>query len=171
MSSSHVLTLKGNMYQVKFEVDGETRYGIIDQYSEDAKALPEDSFLIEDAITPETYVINKDDLTEISLDEYPNEFSKYVEAQREAAYEASRKLTKFSIGKVFSVPVGDGRAYYKVTDVTSTKAAIEWRGFAEDRWIAPYFGWGGVFDKKHIIDLARSEERLNRLFSSTKVGG
>ena len=58
-------------------------------------------------------------------------------------------------GKLFSVGVGDGCAFYVVTRVTKKTATVEWRGYHMDRWYDQVLGGGGTFPIDCIEPLVR----------------
>ena len=141
-------------WQVKYQWKGETRYGIVDSLSEDAKeAKVRGNLLIEDAILPLSYEVpNHNNVVDIR-DSYPNEYDKYVDAEREKAEQASKALPKgVQVGKLFTMPVGDGCAYYVVTKVNRKTCKVEWRGYELDRYRDLFFMWGGSF---RLSDVAR----------------
>jgi hypothetical protein len=130
-------------YQVKFTLGDKTIYGVVED-ADDAER-PAGIVLVRDAILPKYYEVRETDLTDIPLsgDEYVN----FVDGERQKAWDASDKIVGLAPGKVLSVPIGDGSAWYVITRVSRGKCHIEWRGFSFDRWTDRVFGWGGAFPK------------------------
>jgi len=144
------------MYQVKFTKNGITKYGIIDDYSLQAKKAKENGLsIVCDAITPEVYTVETKDLTEIPLDSpiwnkeldtwIENEYDEFVTREFYKARDLSESLQKLDVGSLFSVPITDGCAWYVVTKLNKKTCQIEWRGFSLDRWVDNVFGYGGTF--------------------------
>ena len=137
-------------YQVRFTTElGETRYGIVDRWSAEARELArENRLLIADAITPATHVVEEADVTDIDLDPShrgENEYHRYVETEFRKAQSISDALPEgMHAGSLFCLPAGDGRAWYLVTKVNKRTCRIEWRGFSPDRWTDAVLGWGGL---------------------------
>jgi dienelactone hydrolase len=134
-------------YQVKFVRDGNTIYGIVDQYSDEAKKYAKSGqVVVEDAVLPVSYTVPESEITDIELRPpipgQADELHQYVERQFDEAMKLSDTLTGVKPGKLFAVGVADGAAYYVVTKVTKNKATVEWRGFCPDRWTDHWFGWG-----------------------------
>ena len=142
-----------NRYQVKYQWEGETKYGIVDRYGKEAKKYAlENKLVIADAIIPQSYVVLDEKVIDIPLD-YPNEYDKHILVQFEKAQKLSDSLSEgVHVGNLFSIGVADGLAYYVVTKINKKTCAVEWRGFCPDRYTDHHFGWGGSFP---ISDIAR----------------
>ena len=142
-------------YQVKFQWQGKTRFGIVDSYSDEAKeAKTRGNLLIEDAILPERHEVPDDNNVVDLKCEYPNEFDQYVEAEQKKAEALSESLPGgVRVGKMFTMPVGDGCAYYVVTRANRQKTVVEWRGYCLDRYRDRFLGYGGEFRTSDIARL------------------
>jgi len=142
-----------SFYQIKFKANGtipemlnkkgrgttEWAYGLIVEHDDDAKKhwKLNKCLVVEDAILPKKYLVNPRlfDIIYIPFAYNPyDEYTTFVEEEFEKAQKRSW-ASKTLVGKMFSVGVGDGNAYYVVTKATKTKVTIEWRGFCLDRWV------------------------------------
>lgn len=159
-------------YHVKWtDQDGETCYGL---YRDPALGglvaafgrLPaEGQAFVEDAISPVTHEVPEDALVDIPTSPYPDELSRYVQECLERAVRRSDRA-KGLVGKLFSIPVADGRAWYVVVKENKKTVRIEWRGYCLDRWTDHHFGYGGLFDREEVLQHVRRREATLRLFSS-----
>jgi hypothetical protein len=145
------------LYRVKYRNPSENwSYGIVDGLSEEAVKLwkKHKRLIVEDAISPIRYQIDPSytEIVEIPFD-YKNfgqdEYDKFVESEFEKSQNISDKA-KTLVGKMFTMPVGDGCAYYVVVGETPRTAIVEWRGFCPDRWVDRTYGYKGSFPKKMI---------------------
>ena len=133
----------------------EWQYGIVDQYGDDAEKewKTRKTLIIEDSVIGASFLIDPKQFEivkiEFSMDFGNDEYDKHVEQRFFDAMKTHNK-SKTLKGKMFSVGVGDGSAYYVVTKVTKTKATIAWRGFSPDRWVDHFLGYGGSFDRDRI---------------------
>jgi hypothetical protein len=81
-----------------------------------------------------------------------NEYDQFVNEKYIEAMERSDKAGKgLAVGKMFSVCVADGRAYYVVIKVNKKTCRVEWQGFGLDRYVDQVLGYGGTFPK-HVIE-------------------
>lgn len=86
--------------------------------------------------------------------ENQDEYHTYVQNELKKALEISEKAGPgLQVGKLFSVGVADGAAWYVVTQVNKRNCNIEWRGFDCDRYRDQVLGWGGNIPKKNIESL------------------
>jgi hypothetical protein len=132
-----------DFYQVKFSrLPGYVIYGVVDRFSLEArkKYKEQKTLLVSDAILPKRYWILESKVTPIHDSEYPE----HVQAEYLKAHKLSDSVKGFGIGKLFSIGVADGLAYYVVTKLDSEKglALVEWRGFCLDRYTDHWLGWG-----------------------------
>lgn len=88
--------------------------------------------------------------------------SAYVEAQKKS--DSIKGLAK---GKLFSVPVGDGSAFYEVVRVNKTTVKVAWRNYHPDKWVHSVLGYEGTFPINNIAPLIKRTETLHSLFSNT----
>lgn len=160
-------------YQVKFQRDGKTIFGIVEQYSDRAKKLAkEGAVIVSDAVLPVAYQVQEKDLIDIEMSsEYDHkrgcmkdEFSLYVADEFDKAKKLSASLKGLKPGKMFAVGVADGAAYYVVTEVGKKTCKVEWRGFCPDRWHCQILGAGGAFPVSAIKPQIQREETLNEIF-------
>lgn len=152
-------------YQVKFEREDQTIFGICETYHEDAKsAAARGEVIVSDAVLPVQYEVREDQIVDIPIelgrcnrktDEYEggDEYRNYVAAQFKIAKQLSDSLPGgVQVGALFGVGVADGIAWYVVTKVGKRTCRVEWRGFCIDRYYDHHFGSGGSFP---IAEVAR----------------
>jgi len=167
-------------YQVKYRRKGSKiwKYGIFDNYSMETEGYWEKGqCVINDAILPTSTLYTYDNLEiePISYgtpgwDEEKNcstpgdEYSQYIEDQHEKAKEKSKKATGLE-GKLFSVGVADGSAYYVVVRENKKTVRVEWRGFCPDRYTDQILGWECTLDKERIAGMIQAEEGFAKLFA------
>ena len=174
-------------YQVKFVVPGtsETRLGIVEQYSEEAKRYAQQGKLvIADAILPKVYAVaDNSDVIDIPLGGFKDavwdeelkmrvptdEYHQFVYGAMKEALRLSDSLPEgLQVGKLFGIGVGDGTAWYVITEIGKRNCRVEWRGFCLDRWTDHHFGWGGSFPKKDIERYVARAEGLAKIFGKKK---
>ena len=147
-------------------------YGVVDRFSPASIQYYEEErcVIVDDAITPDRYVLNVDALTDIQSTFNPlDEYHQYLEDEYHKAKDfAESRPDGLHVGKLLSVPVGDGCAFYVVTKVNKKTVDIEWRGFSPDRWIDFRFGMGGR-EKRDVIEaLVRREDAYRRIFAAPR---
>ena len=143
---------------------GVTRYGTVN-FDDESKAAFEKGFLIvSDAILPKSDRVEISKARRIMGENYPNEYDQYVERAFEEASKVSDSLKGLKVGKLLNVPVGDGYAWYVVTNVSERSVHIEWRGFSADRWADQVLGWGGPFPRRAIEPLVMNADTLREIF-------
>lgn len=172
-------------YQVKFPWKGETRFGIVDSFGEEAETLAKQGkLLVEDAVLPQRYAVPDDksvvDVPD-SMDRYEfdadgfvtngDEYCMHVQEEYKKALAVSDALPEgVHVGKMFSIGVADGIACYVVTKVNKKTCVVEWRGFENlDRYRDHFFGWGRTVP---IADAARYigvEEGMKKLYAKKKA--
>lgn len=172
-------------YQVKFQQDGKTIYGIFSEDGTKPHASPESKkwakkgkVLVADAILPKTYAVAEKDLIDIPLsNEYDpkrgcmkDELSLYVSDELDKAQKLSDSKKTFQPGKMFTVGVADGSAFYVVTYVDWGKKTcqVEWRGFCPDRYTCQILGWGGTFPVSAIKPQVDRADGLKAIFGAKK---
>lgn len=140
-------------YQVKWTDGGVVHYGIFRNPTKKKPGMAD----VDDAVLPYYHEVAIKDLVDIELGtpvfipgklgaQPGDEFAKYVDDQYELAKKFSDSLPEgISVGKLFSVGVADGSAWYVVTKVTKSSAKVEWRGFCPDRYMDQVIGSGGTF--------------------------
>lgn len=138
--------------QVKFNQNGKTIYGIVDEFAKEAEAAASrGNVIVEDAILPKRYEVPESALIDIEFGFDPDdEYRQYVREQQERAQEQSDRIDGLGVGRLFHVGVGDGYASYVVLKVNKKTVKIEWRGFSMDRWVDQRFGYGGTFPRDMV---------------------
>lgn len=172
-------------YQVKFQRNGKTIFGIVryasssDKDVQAAKARGE--VIVDDAVYPVSYSVKESDLTDIksefgSFDPKTREFvggdelRQHVQAELKKAVEANEAVTDgVGVGSMFRVGVADGYASYVVTKVNKKTCKVEWRGFGADRYTDHHFGYGGTFKLDDVARYVEGERTMNRIFSKKKA--
>jgi hypothetical protein len=165
-----------DLYQVKYRIRPEYKgakfadcpekdlsqwqYGIVEQYSAEAKKLwrQKKVLIIEDAILPIDFPIQLSVFEVVAIpltmDNFKtSDYAKYVDAEFKKAMK-KHNSSKTLVGKMFSMGVGDGCAYYVITKASKTKVNVEWRGFSADRYHDQFLSGGGSFainQVQHLI--------------------
>lgn len=101
---------------------------------------------------------------------YDDEFHRYISDEANKAHALSCSLDGLKVGKLFSMPVADGKVWYVVTKVNKKTVKIEWRNFGYDMYFDRVFGIGGSFNKDLIEKLVNSEDALQRIFGHRLIG-
>lgn len=156
-------------YQVKFKDRGEWVYGEVSQFGDDAERYAKQGcLLIAEMITGKQYARYPESVTVIPLSPFPNE---YYEKQGLLLQEAMKRsdATEGLVGKLFSIGVADGKAWYEVTAAGKRFATVEWRGYGGDNYTDQILGWGGQFPIEVIANQVRRFDTLAALFSSPKA--
>jgi len=158
------------LYQVMWVQNRRRHYGIVARWDPESINYYNASrqVIIEDAVTPERYVVDVDVLTTVPMSfSPPDEYTQYVEEQyRIAKAHADSLPDGLLAGKLFCVPRGDGYAHYIVTKVNKKTVDIEWRGYCLDRWADDRFGSGGREKRETIEMFVAREDARRRIFSS-----
>lgn len=147
---------------------GETRYGIPETYSAQAKAaFKRNLVLIKDEVYPSVVELPFAEVEELSGTYDPDspveKYRNRIQREHDKRAKAVRADGKLHAGHMFSIGVADGGADYVVTKVHKTNCDIEWRGFWDDRYTDHHFGWGGRFPINEImryVDRARALANL-----------
>lgn len=155
-------------YKVKFEWDGETRFGVAESYGEEAEqAKAEGKCIVADAVTPERFLVPEDNITDIPHGDWADgdivpgygricdEYDQYIYdqwKQHKEAEECCPDDGELYPGMQFQIGVADGYAHYVVVKVMKKNCDVEWRGFCPDRYVDHHFGYGGRFP---IADIKR----------------
>jgi len=156
---------------VRFTWKDEERYGQVETFpsKEVKEAAGQGELLVNDIVLPVCYRMRPRDVTVVKCtwDEKDP-----IQKLRERAFQAARALAKstlqFGTGKMFSLPVADGLAWYVVTKVTARTATVEWRGFQADEWKDATLGCRGTFPRPVIEQHVRRYEGLERIFGPRK---
>ena len=125
-------------------------------------------FFVDDVITGKRYQIPEKDIIDFPLDMHNfawpldedmtggDAFDQYCHQEYMKALEASKKNGNvLGVGTMITTPVGDGSAFYVVTEVRKKTCRIEWRGFHPDRWHNNMLGRGGSFPVDMISRLPK----------------
>ncbi len=130
-------------YQVKWTDAEGIHYGIYRCPTKGKKGIAD----VDDAVMPYYHEVPEKNLVDIEpkMGFYDmktgelkggDEYHQFVHNAHKAADKLSRGLPEgILVGKLFSVGVADGSAYYVVTKVGKTTAKVEWRGFCLDRYM------------------------------------
>lgn len=149
-------------YQVRFRLKGREIYGIVVE-----KRMKAGRVRVEDAILPICYRVVEKDLYDIP-NKFQSEYDDYICSEFDKAKKRSNYIKGLAPGKLLSLAMGDGFAWYVVTKVGKTRVTVEWRGFCPDRWTGQALGWGGTFDRKVMELLVSREDFLRELFNKHK---
>ena len=86
--------------------------------------------------------------------------------------ERAAAMDTFGPGKVFSVLVADGKAFYEVVDCTETTATVSliWPDDPADdelidMYVDPFIGSYGTFDRERIEKMTSYDDNLAKIFS------
>lgn len=151
------------MYQVKFEdADNGTVFGLVDKHSKEGmRAHQRGKVRVRDVLTGQAYVVEPAAITEIPIGKpkrhavtgawvNDDELGHHVAEELSKAEAISEALDGLVEGKLFTVGVADGCAYYLVTHVAKRLVRVAWRGFHPDAWRCPVLGMGGQFPRDYI---------------------
>jgi hypothetical protein len=154
-------------YRVRFDHRGERRYGVVDNYSQDAKeVMADEKFLVNDAILPKSWVVKESDIIDVPFakDHKEDEFDNYVTREMNKALEISKNINGCAVGKILRFSVADGYAFYIVVKLTKRLAHLEWRGFCLDRYTESVLGYEGTISRERCEILVGTEESFEKLF-------
>lgn len=149
------------MYRVKWtDANGVVHYGDVEYYGDTEAAQRRwDRGLVRvnDAVLPVYNDIPHRLVTEVPYGPIErDEYYRYIEDELEKAQRLSDSVGPgCAVGKLISVGVADGSAWYVITKVNKTTVKIEWRGFCPDHWYDQVLGGGGSFPKRVIEPLCR----------------
>ena len=155
----------------------------VQRYHEDAEELwKERKVILADPITGELNTVCIDD---IDYEEYPyswgetdpethmcieTEYDRYIndvyKEHMRVSEEAGEGIHK---GKMFSVGVADGCAFYVITKVNKKSVRIEWRGFHPDNWVDQTLGYGGSFPTHCIENHVKYADGMKKLFGKKQA--
>lgn len=86
--------------------------------------------------------------------------------------ERAAAMDTFGPGKIFSVVVGDSKAFYEVVDCTKTTATVSliWpEDPADDELVDmsvdPFIGSYGTFDRERIEKMTSSYDKITKIFN------
>ncbi len=166
-------------YQVKFQRNGATVYGIVRSYGKEVEAAKARGLLIvEDAVLPVAYEVRETDVVDLEVKlpgRFDNETGLWTDLSEydthvQDAWKAAKAVNEaiesgVGVGSMFTIGVADGTAHYVVVKVNKKTCRVEWRGFCADRYHDHHFGIGGTFP---LADVARYVERdraMSKLFA------
>ncbi len=157
-------------YQVRVEGQTEIYYGIVDHLPRARREFDRGNCIVAHAYLPVSLAVPIASVTEIQLSRdpinQPDEYDRFVRAEYDRAQALSDSLGEtLAPGKLFSIGVADGQAWYVVTKVTPKTCTVEWRGFCADRYTDQVLGWEGTFPRRVIEPLAIRQHRLRSIFS------
>jgi len=160
--------------QIKYRKKGSKekwKYGLFNRFGEDVERYWREGLcIIHDAILPKGEAHKYKDLEivdiaygtpkwnkEIGGFTPGDEFAEYIDNEFQKAKKKS-KSAKGLVGKIFSINVADGFAYYVITRENKKTVRVEWRGFCPDRYTDQMIGWEGLVDKDRAAMMVRREE-------------
>ena len=81
----------------------------------------------------------------VDWDDYFAEFDKFFQDEMDK----SKALPKgLQVGKIFSIGVADGSAYYEITKIFKARVHLKWRReLCPDHYMDHHFCQGGSFEK------------------------
>ena len=163
-------------YQVKFERQGKTIFGICESYGDEAEAAKaQGEVIVSDAVLPIQYRVRETQIIDIPLqvgrynfktDEFEgaDEFHQYVAAEFKKAKALSDSLPDgVHVGAMFGLGIGDGTAWYVVTKISKRTCRVEWRGFCVDRYYDHHFRGGGTFAIAEVAEYIERQQVWKRL--------
>lgn len=173
-------SFKMKPYLVKFELPHGTFHGI---YSSEQFWLDENNkkryppkgmVLIEGALNGKLRILPEKDMIQIPLKfgrDYKDmdEHHQYLEEEGKKAEEIDSKVEGVQVGALFTLPVGDGSAWYVVTKVFKKNCEVEWRGFGPDRYVDHHFGYGGRFSIEEVGRHVGWRKGLKELFGKKEA--
>ena len=158
-------------HMVKFARGGQTVYGLVDEYSREAKAAKTRGYaIVQDAILPVRHEVEEKLLVDILMgpfvppkfgeDEpicFDDEYSRFVNCEFKKTLAISDSLPANEVvnGKLFCLPVADGRAWYVIVKVHKKSCQVEWRGFSGDRYVDHWLGFGRTVPLDGIVRYVR----------------
>jgi hypothetical protein len=128
--------------------------------------------IVEDAITGKQYQLEYGhphyEVEEIPYGDWDDDImNKYVEEEFQKALEVSKNAGEgLQVGKLFSVGVADGSAWYVVKRVNKKTVRVQWRGFSYDRYMDQVLGYEGSFPKESIEPMVLWQDKKGELFGS-----
>ena len=107
------------------------------------------------------YDFNSDEMPD-DWNDYFKEFNKYFDQEMGK----SKALPKgLQIGKIFSISVADGYAYYEISKIFKTRVHLKWRrDLCPDHYSDHHFGHGGSFDRQDVERYVIMGDSLTKLF-------
>jgi hypothetical protein len=145
--------------------DGDVRYGTVETYDDESEGLWPGAVMVSDCIYPVRHPLPLERVESFLTHNYGKDTrwdAFEADAHREAEYrKAAEKSDALPdgchVGKLFSVGVADGCAWYVITRVSAKSVHLEWRGYHCDNYHDQVLGWGGSFPKSKIAPLCRGK--------------
>jgi hypothetical protein len=79
----------------------------------------------------------------------------------------SKALKGLQIGKIFSVGVADGYAYYEIVKINKRTVQLRWRkDLCLDEYMDRILGEGGSFSRNIIESIIVGEDKLAEIFAN-----
>ncbi len=179
-------------YKVEYQFRGQTRYGIVSSQ----KSRKPGYVIVEDAVLPfSAEVLDTDTKDVAERKDFPtydmntgyitkggDKYDHFVNAahmQADADDKAAGKGVK--VGRMFTLGVADGRAYYVVVKVGPKTCKVEWRGFCLDRYVDQVLGYGKTLPAKDVAQwvnradswdayVTKADQRDRAVITSQPVG-
>ena len=159
-------------HRVSFRWGGSIKFGHVELGAEAKQAAAVGELLIREATRAKRYQVKDDAQVKdfpysfSRFDEPPtNDFDAHVRQEWEKVKAQSKAAGKgLKPGKLLSIPVADGEAYYVVTKVSKNAVTLEWRCFNDDGYRDIHFGFGGNFPKQMVENIVRMCDFQDSLF-------
>jgi len=165
-------------YKVEYQWRGQTRYGIV---SSDKAKLP-GHVVVEDAVLPFAAEVPEADTKDVAeRKDFPtydmntgyitkggDKYDLFVNAaymQADADDKAAGKGV--AVGRMFTLGVADGQAYYVVVKVGPKTCKVEWRGFCLDRYVDQVLGYGKSLPTKDVAQFVGRRDSWDAYTSKT----
>jgi len=83
--------------------------------------------------------------------EWNDYFEEYDKYQNDEFAKVANLPDGLHVGKMFSISVADGEAWYQITKILKTKVQLKWRkDLCPDQYADHHFFHGGSFDKNDV---------------------
>ena len=153
---------------IKEDVPVDNWFGIVRVYDKQAEDLwKEGKIIVDDSIFPLARIKFLKDVTPVPFDGWDpkseeNMFHGIVEKHFQ-----TMQPSEFGIGSMFSVPVADGSATYRVTEIRGSQVKVDWFGAQNhDRYTDHILGWESLQDRSRIQDMVESQRKMKELFTA-----
>lgn len=151
-----------NAYQVKLVhkmSPDQVKFGVLQFYDESADELWERDrvLVLEDAVTGALYEFKYDNwditLMQMTFDKQDpdtlmsidTEYDRHLNDAYKAAIKRHNKAGNgVQKGKLCTLPVADGMAFYEIIKVNKKTCRVEWRGFSAGRYCDRRWGYGST---------------------------
>lgn len=112
------------------------------------------------------YDFKADMPTGVDWNDYFKEFNRYFADEMAKSTALPDGL---HVGKIFSIGVADGHAYYEIVKILKTSVRIICRDdLCPDKWQDHHFGGGGTFSKRDVARYVGFEDGMRKIFGTKK---